>query len=363
MAAMTHDSTTRDRTLGLGLAALSAASFGLSGSLARGLLDTGWSAASAVAVRILLAAAVLVPVAVVQLRGRWALLRRNLPLVAAYGLVPVAGTQLAYFNAVATLDVGVALLIEYTAPVVVIGWLWFRHGQRPGRLTTGGAVLGLIGLVLVLDLLSGAEMDLVGTGWALAAMTGAACYFLLSARPDTGLPATVLAAGGLLLGGVALLLAGVAGVVPLAAGTRPVAFSGFTVPWWLPVLALGLVTAALAYVAGIAASRRLGSRLASFVALAEVLAALGFAWLLLGQQPGLVQAAGGALILAGVVVVNLGERDPGRTGDRAARAPDGTRAAPVTRPAGRPSRAGRRGGPGPRASRRPASSRRRSSSG
>jgi drug/metabolite transporter (DMT)-like permease len=304
MATLTHD--TRP-VAGLGLAALSAASFGLSGSVGRGLMDAGWSAAAAVTVRILLAAAVLAPVAAVQLRGRWALLRRNLPLVSTYGLVAVAGCQLAYFNAVAHLQVGVAILIEYTAPVAVVGWLWLRHGERPSWLTAGGAALGVAGLVLVLDLLSGAEVSAVGTGWALAAMTGAAVYFVLSGQPDTGLPPTVLAAGGLLLGGGALLLAGLLGVVPLAASTGPVGYSAVTVPWWLPVLALGLITAALGYVTGIAATRRLGSRLASFVALSEVLAAVVFAWLLLGETPRPVQALGGALILTAVVAVKLGE--------------------------------------------------------
>ena len=77
--------------------------------------------------------------------------------------------------------------------------------------------------------------------------------------------------------------------------------------WWLPVLGLGLVTAALAYTTGVAAGRLLGSRLASFVALLEVLSAVVFAWLLLGQLPGLVQLAGGVLVLAGVVLVKLGE--------------------------------------------------------
>jgi drug/metabolite transporter (DMT)-like permease len=304
--------STRDTRLtsGLGFALLSASSFGLSGSLAGGLMDAGWSSAAAVAARILLAAAVLVPIAVAQLRGRWSLVRRNLPLITVYGLVAVAGCQLAYFNAVARLQVGVALLIEYTAPVAVIGWLWLRHAQRPGWLTALGAALGAIGLVLVLDLVSGAEVSTVGTVWALTAMVGAAVYFTLSAQDDNGLPATVLAAGGLLLGGVALVLAGILGIVPLAASTAPVAFASFRVPWWGPVLTLGVITAALAYVAGIAASRRLGSRLASFVALFEVLAALVFAWLLLGESPHAIQLLGGGFVVAGVVVVKLGEPRP-----------------------------------------------------
>ena len=74
---------------------------------------------------------------------------------------------------------------------------------------------------------------------------------------------------------------------------------------------LGVVTAAVAYVTGIAAGRRLGSRLASFVALLEVVFGCVFAWLLLGELPRPIQLVGGVLILAGVVAVKLGERSSG----------------------------------------------------
>jgi drug/metabolite transporter (DMT)-like permease len=304
---MTHDTTTA-RTAGLGFAMVSAASFGLSGSLARGLMDVGWSSAAAVSIRILLAAVVLAPLAIVQLRGRWHLLRRNLPLVGVYGLLAVAGCQLAFFNAVERMPVGVALLIEYMSPVAVVGWLWLTRGQRPGPRTVGGALLAVLGLVLVLDLVSGTDVDGVGIIWAFGAMVGVTVYFLISAREDDGLPPVVLAAAGLTVGGAALLLMGVVGVLPFAATTAAVHFGSVTVAWWLPVLALGVVTAALAYVTGIAATRRLGSRLASFVALTEVLAALGFAWVLLGQAPRSIQLLGGALVLLGVVIVKSGER-------------------------------------------------------
>ena len=186
---------------GLGFAVLSATSFGLSGALAKGLLDAGWSAGAAVTVRVLIAAAVLVVPALVQLRGRWGLLRGNVGLITAFGFLAVAGCQLAYFNAVQHMQVGVALLIEYTAPVVVIGWLWLRRSQRPGRLTVLGAVLAAGGLVLVLDLVSGADLSLVGVLWALGAMMGLAGYFVISADETNGLPPIVLAAGGLIVGG------------------------------------------------------------------------------------------------------------------------------------------------------------------
>jgi drug/metabolite transporter (DMT)-like permease len=311
---------------GLLLAMVSAVSFALSGSLARGLIDVGWSPGAVVLARIAIAALVVAPLAARALRARWALLRRNVRTVLLYGAVPVAGTQFAFFSAVAAMDVGPALLIEYTAPAAVVAWLWLRHRERPRPLTLAGAGIGAIGLVLVLDLLSGADLALGGVLWAVAAMLGAATYFVMSADTRTGVPPLALAGGGLAVGAIGLGVLGVVGVLAMRATTAAPTYGGKVVPWWLPFIGLGVITAALAYTTGIAASRRLGSRLASFVALLEVVAAVGFAWLLLDQLPGTLQLVGGAFVLAGVVVVKLGERPP-----RA----DGAEARPV-RPPGLP---------------------------
>lgn len=292
---------------GLLLATASALSFGLSGAVARGLFDAGWSPGAAVLVRVAMAAAVLVVPAAMSLRGRWSVLRRNGPMVVLYGVLAVAGAQLCYFQAVTSLDVGVALLIEYLAPLAVVGWMWAVHHQRPGRATVAGAALAAGGLVLLLDVLSGAELSVPGLLWAAGAMTGAATYFVLSADVSTGMPPIALAAGGLFVGGGVLGLAGLLGVLPIEVATDPVRYAPAEVPWFVPVLVLGLVTAALAYVTGIAASRRLGSRLAAFVALGEVVAAIVFAFVLLDQVPGPWQLAGAVLVLAGVAVVRSGE--------------------------------------------------------
>ncbi|MFZ2503575.1 MAG: DMT family transporter, partial [Nocardioides sp.] len=285
----------------------SALSFGLSGALAKGMLGAGWSTGGAVAVRVAVAAAVLLPVTAYMVRGKVRLLRRHAPMIVVYGVVAVAGTQLAFFNAVARMDVGLALLIEYTAPVAVATWLWVRHGHRPNATMVAGAAIAGLGLVLALDL-AGAGVDPRGVAWAVAAMCGLASYFVLSARELDDLPPLVLAGAGLLVGIVVLLAAGALGWVPLTMGTDPVVYAAATVPWWVPVLGLGVVTAAFAYITGIEASRRLGARLASFVALTEVLAALGFAWLLLAELPGPVQLVGAGLILLGVVTVKRAER-------------------------------------------------------
>lgn len=309
---MAHD-TARDvpmaRTAsGLGFALLSAVSFGLSGALARPLMEAGWSAGAVVLVRIGIGALVVVPFGLHALRGRWHLARDNARTIVWYGVLAVAGAQFCYFSAVQYMQVGPALLIEYTAPAAVVVWLWLVHGERPGPVTLLGAGVAVLGLVLVLDLLSGTDLSVPGTLWALAAMVGASAYFLMSADNGSGLPPLTLAGGGLLVGGLALGLLGVVGLLPMRANTDQVAYLDTSVAWWPPLLLLGLLTAALAYTSGIAAIRRLGSRLASFVALIEVLAAVGWAWLLLDELPKPVQLLGGVLILAGVVGVKLGER-------------------------------------------------------
>jgi drug/metabolite transporter (DMT)-like permease len=307
VTSLTHDTAASRAGAGLLLAVASATSFGLSGALARGLLDTGWSAGAAVGLRVAIAAAVLLVPGILALRGRWHLVRDNAGIVAVYGISAVAGAQLCYFYAVTYMQVSVALLLEYTAPVAVVMWLWLRHGHRPSGLTLLGAAIAACGLVLVLDVVSGAELSTVGVLWALGAMVGAASYFVISADESNGLPGISLAAGGLLVGGALLLGAAAIGVLPFDVSTADAVYAGFSLPWWQPVLALGLVTAAFAYVTGIAANRRLGSRLASFVALGEVLAAVLWTWLLLGELPRAIQLAGGLLVLAGVVVVKLGE--------------------------------------------------------
>lgn len=302
---------TRVRSAGLGggllLAVLSATSFGMSGPLARGLLSIGWSPGAIVLGRMGVGMLVLAPFAAVSLRGRWRQLRARAQYVALYGVLALAGAQFCYFSAVATMDVAPALLIEYTSPVAVVVWLWLRQGQRPRPLTLIGAGVAAVGLALVLNLASGADLAWPGVAWALAAMVGATVYFLISADADTGLPPVALVGSSLVVAVLTLLALAAVGVLPLHATFHAVSYATGSVPWWAPVLMLGLVTTALAYTTGIAAARSLGARIASFVALLEVVAAVGFAWLLVDQLPGLTQLIGGIVIILGIVLVKLAD--------------------------------------------------------
>src|SRR6478672_6256466 len=297
---------TRSTGFGLWLALASAATFGSSGPFAKSLLVEGWSSGAIVLLRVAGATLVLAVPTVLALRGRWALAREHLPAILAYGAVAVAGCQVAYFYAVQRLDVGVALLLEYLGVVLVVLWVWLRTRRAPSALTGLGVVLAILGLVLVLDLVGQARPDLVGVAWGLVAATGLATFFVLAAE-ESSLPPVALAGLGMGAGSVVLGVLGALHVIPLVFATTDVALRGAEVPWWVAIGELALVAAAAAYLLGVTAARMLGSTVASFVGLTEVVFAVLFAWVLLGELPGLVQLLGGVGIVGGVVAVRLGE--------------------------------------------------------
>lgn len=298
-----RDGTAYGQSLAIALS--SAATFGLSGPLARALLDVGWTPAAAVSARIGGACLVLLIPCIVLLRRTGLPHRRQVAHLIAYGLIAVGGAQLCYFNAVQYLSVGVALLLEYSAPVLLIGYHWLRSRHRPALPVLLGAAVSIVGLILVLDLRHGFDINPIGVAWGLGAAVCLCGYFILSETgdPDTAVHPLLLTTMGTGVGAAAVLAGAGLGVLPLHARPAEVSLGGASMSWIVPMLGLIGITAVFAYLTGIVAVRRLGSSVASFVALTEVLFAVLFAFLLLGQQPGPIQLMGGALVLAGIVVV------------------------------------------------------------
>jgi drug/metabolite transporter (DMT)-like permease len=292
---------------GLGIALFSSAVFGTSGSFAKALLEAGWSPGAAVTARLTGAALILAVPAIPALHGRWHQLWDNWITIVLFGLIGVAACQLFYFNAVARLSVGVALLLEYLAPVIIVLWLWASSRRRPRALTFGGTLLSLAGLVMVLDLTGTVKIDVIGVLWGMAAAVCLAMYFFITAKENDSLPPIVLASGGLMVGAAVMWLAAATGLLPMAFSTADTRLGPWVTPWWVAIGGLVVLATVLAYVSGIMAARALGSKVASFVSLTEVLFAVIWAWLLLGELPGAIQLLGGVLIVGGVILVRLDE--------------------------------------------------------
>lgn len=313
------------RTGGIVIAVVSALAFSSSGPLVKPLLEAGWSLSAALLVRMGLAGLILSPALVRAIARERSFLRRHWRSLLAFGLIPVAGCQLMFFSAMQRMPVAVALLIQYLAPVLLVGFVWLRTRRAPSRLVLIGSAVAVVGLVLVVDV-SGARFDLLGTLLALGAAVTVCVYFTMSARTGDDLPPLALASGGLLVGALVMAAVAAVGAIPFAAPAVTVTFRGVDVPGILPILWVGGVATTLGYALGVMAVPRIGSRLASFIGLSEVLFALGFAWLLLGETPAPIQFVGGAVLLAGVVLVRVdaAEADAVTAPDAPIRGSDGS---------------------------------------
>lgn len=302
--------------LGLIFALGSALAFGMSGPLGKALMEAGWSPTAAVTARLAGGAIGMAVFAFVAKPDWVSEALQHWKTVVAYGFIPIAGAQLCYYNAVAHLSVAVALLLEYTAPVLVVGWLWATTRRRPSNLTMAGVALAVAGIMVVLGVfethgLAGAHINLVGIGWGLAAAICAACYFMMSdevTADGSGLNSITLAAGGLVIGAVAVALLGLSGLMPLTFTAHDTVIAGVTTSWVVPVVALALIPTAIAYTLGIMGVARLRPRFASLVGLAEVLFAVLAAWALLGEALTPAQAVGAVVVLGGLVLARQGDR-------------------------------------------------------
>ncbi|GAA1001047.1 EamA family transporter [Nocardiopsis tropica] len=304
---------------GIAVALISGFAFAMSGPFGKPLLEAGWSPAGVVLVRLWIAALVtLIPMLVFG-RDRLATLRRAPFTVLAYGLLAVVAVQLAYFNAIAHMSVTVALLIEFSAPLLVLLYLWGRFGRRPSLRTTIGAAIAVVGLVAVVCAASGgAAVSPTGLAWAILSLIGLAAYFLLAEDGTTADEAgteaqtvdqLALAVGGLLVGAITLSLTALAGLTPVRVTTVPVVLGNIgTVPWWVPAVVIGAIATGLAYVAGIIAINMVGPTIASFLGFSEVIGAGVVAWLLLDESLTPLQIVGAVAIVIGIIVVKQGER-------------------------------------------------------
>ncbi len=296
-----HDKVPEGALRGVLFAILSAASFGMSGPFAKSLMDSGWSAGGTTLIRIASAATVLLLIAVAVER------RLPRPSVAAllYGVVAVALVQLSFIFSLQTLSVGVTLMIQFLAPILVIGWDWLVEDRRPSRRTLCGAVFALVGAVFVVDPFTDVHVSGTGLAWAFLSTFGLAGFFVISQRSSAKSGTISFAAGGMTLGALVVALAGLVGL-PIHAAATTQQLAGATVPWFLTLAGLVLASTVLPYLAGIAAIARIGATLASLVLLSEVMFGALFAWLLLDQSVSVVQAAGGLCIVGGVALAHLG---------------------------------------------------------
>ncbi|WLD57159.1 EamA family transporter [Salinispirillum sp. LH 10-3-1] len=283
------------KTAGLLLALLSALSFGGSGPFARPLMDIGVDPLHVTWLRLLGMVLVLSPVA-------WhyrSLFQRQWRLLLAYGVFPIAGVQAFYFAAVARIPVGIALLIEFLGPILVLLWILLVRKQPVARSAALGVILAVVGLGALLEVWNGLSLDPIGLLLAAGAAACQAGFFLLSdaAKEDTP-PLALIALGGLIAFAVMTVIAQPWNLPWHLLGGQ-IVIAGVSTSALVSVVWLGVISTALAYVTGVAAIRRLSPPVAGGVAYLEVVTAILLAWIMLGQALNSVQILGAVIVVFG----------------------------------------------------------------
>ncbi|HET6634246.1 MAG TPA: EamA family transporter [Streptomyces sp.] len=292
------------RGMGLTLALVSAFAFGGSGPAAKPLIEAGLAPLHVTWLRVAGAALVMLPLA-------WRhrdLLRERPGLLAGFGLLAVAGVQACYFAALSRIPVGVALLIEYLAPALVLGWVRFVQRRPVSRAAALGVVLAVGGLACVVEVWSGLAFDAVGLLLALGAACCQVGYFVLSDHGSDGRdsrrapdPVGVIAFG-LLLGALLLTLVARPWEMAWSVLGGPARLDGQQLPAAVLLVWIVLIATVAAYLTGVVSVRRLSPQVAGVVACLEAVIATVLAWFVLGEHLSAPQLAGGAVVLAGALI-------------------------------------------------------------
>ncbi|SDK24395.1 EamA family transporter [Streptomyces indicus] len=292
----------RGRSVGLTLALVSALAFGGSGVAAKPLIVAGLDPLHVVWLRVAGAALVMLPLAWKHRR----LLVQRPALLAGFGLFAVAGVQACYFAAISRIPVGVALLIEYLGPALVLCWIRFVQRRHVTRAAAVGVVLAVGGLACVVEVWAGLSFDAIGVLLGLGAAVCQAGYFILGDHgSDSGEEAPDplgVIAYGLLIGAAVITVIARPWSMDWSVLTSSVDMNGSSVYglWLLGWIVL--LATVLAYGTGVVSVRRLSPQVAGVVACLEAVVATVLAWIMLGEHLSAPQIVGGAVVLVGAFI-------------------------------------------------------------
>ena len=292
------------RAVGYGMVTAGSVLWGLNGPVSRMALDAGVEPRQLAGWRVLSAALLMTGVLAVLRRAQFRCGRRALVSIAAFGLFGVTLPQWLYYEAISRFDVGLTLVIVYTAPLWVAGIHRVTREQRQPRQVSAAMGLALVGVAIAVlgggGLGSGSVLGLalaVGTSLAYTAQ------LMLADRLDTSLPASSRLALSMAFGAVFWLLLPSVRDLPTHLLRSDVPFGQLDVK--VPLLLLigyvvlgGTITPYAFLVGGVS---RIGPVAAGVTGMIEPLIAITLGWALLGQSLSVIQGLGIALVLACVL--------------------------------------------------------------
>jgi len=299
--------------VGYALTVGAAVLFAVNGTVSTLALEAGIPATRLTALRCTGAALALLGVLAVVSPRRLRIDWREVPFVAAFGVVGVALTQFLYYVAIARLPVGIALVFEMTAPVFIALYVWLVRREQVRNRVWVALLLSLSGLVLVAQVwLGGGSLDPLGAAAGLTAALCLATYYLMGERGTADRDPVALTAWSF---GAAAVFWAVAApwwdFDPAVLGRAvPVALGEVRLPVAALVAWIVLLGAVVPFWLSLAALRHVPPTTAGIVATVEPVLASGVAWLWVEQVLTGWQIAGGVVVLAGIVLAQTARAAP-----------------------------------------------------
>jgi drug/metabolite transporter (DMT)-like permease len=298
----------RERRPAIGYAMVLSAAllFSLNGTVSKVVLQSGISSLELTQVRATGAFLGFAVILAMTRRESLRLRRREIPYLVVFGIAGVALVQWLYFVSIGRLPIGIALLIEYIAPILIALWAWAVFKEPIRRRIWVALVLAILGLAVVVEVWSGLSLDGLGVAAALSAAVAYAIYVLMAERAVRWRDPASLTAYGFLF--AALFWAAVQPVWRFPAGRLDDSVSllgnveRFALPVWVLLLYVVVAGTMVTFLLVAAALRHISATRVGILAMLEPVVASGVAFAWLGESFGTAQLLGGAIVLTAILL-------------------------------------------------------------
>lgn len=218
-----------------------------------------------------------------------------------FGVFGMALCQYTYFRSIVIAGAGIATVLQYLAPSMIIIYLLIRYGKRPSTGEIISVILALAGTICLMGN-NGFSFESFRSDvlfWGLLSAVGVAVYSVS--------PVRLLATYGTIpIVGFGMLLSGLVAAVLFHQPYSNATWDVWTVVGCFNVVFLGTIVSFNAYLEGV---KRIGAISGSILSSIEPISAAFFGWALLGNQFNWVGILGMAMIIATVIIIALEKRD------------------------------------------------------
>jgi drug/metabolite transporter (DMT)-like permease len=280
--------------------------FGFNGAVSKVVLASGLSSLRLTEVRSTGAFLVLLVTLLVVRPSLLRVRRDELAFLAAFGALGLASVQLFYFLSIHRLPLGIALLLEYTAPLLVALWARFvLHQQVRPRLWVALG-LALFGLSLVVQVWTGVTLDGLGLAFGVITAVSFAAYILMAEHEVGRRDPVSLACYGFLFASLLFAVIQPWWSFPVSHVDRRISLLGHLsahhVPVWGLLAWVIVPGTVLPFLLVIGSLRHISATRAAIAAMAEPVAASVVGWAWLGESLGPSQLLGGAVVIAAIAI-------------------------------------------------------------